>query len=384
MENWRQALRETGRILAETEKEIDSQLVSLGKYLVKKDIPAGPLDSDLAAAREEEQLLAEGSRTVEKISKAADNLTELSKEIQDREKERSELERSVNQLYEGVGLEVYQSQVVPIGEDDEVDSLMNTLDEETGRIQKMDNDILRGKESLPKRSVLKKWAQAGRSFFLSQSKTMRQRGLSRIYGELGRKTCDKLSLEMWTDELLVKLARPVLDLKEEWERVDSRLQVLEEERSKLTSRLAEWDADRPSKRLSALRTGLTEKEKAFEDLLTELGRKYLKTGAELPDRKGEQIKKRIEELEVIRGTQEDRRSKLQAALDLADLERSQGAAESRLRRIDSDLEGLKKDKQKWRENLAQIEEKKKELEKIRGPLEDLMEGQESEKSQNSK
>ena len=215
--------------------------------------------------------------------------------------------------------------------------------------------------------------KGGRLMLERGKQQLRKSGMSQLYASAGREVCTSGLIDRLDDPKLHQTAAPYFEARRHIETAEAKLQELEQENENLElERMTLLDGKGVNERRAELMTMQRNREQGLQQALTELGRSY--AVAKSRPRVQPDVTETLNALEKLyeeRKSAERTRRRLDAAVEIIDVDEDRDRKESEIERLRSERRRLDERITEIQEELTEDEERRKRLVKARGKVEDL-------------
>lgn len=369
MDTRKALLQEIREILEKNAEQQRDQLRIMGDHLSRQEageIPRGPLREPYEKLQELYEQREVRRKELKKISKSASRFDVVVPEFESLKRREVELLKQGEGLFDEIGREVYRIYEEDLWRDEAFAPAISEIGEKRREIEQMERsaEIRNSKrKSLPRRIL-----QTGRRMYLKSGSALKKRGLERSYSVLGREVCTAAGDGRLSDSALLKVVEPYSATMVQLSEVQTQRGKLERERDRLQEELAGLKASRPQSRINGLEKDLVRLEDELTVTQVELGKGFAKgsgKGKDIP----EAVKRSLSEikaLEELRLKEEKRKERVQASLEIEELERNVERMRRKIQSLEGEISRRQSDIEEIKKNLSEMGKERGRLETIRG------------------
>lgn len=360
------------------ENEIDAEFLELGEVLLDEG-PAsggsGEIKELYARARETRELIEQCEANAARLTKLLDQLAEINEAIKEKHGELAILKEEMEPHYEKVGRAAVDSLLDEEPEGTPHRALIDQLRNLEGEIKQLNREIGRIGQNDEEQGIVGQALAGGRKLYrqgVLRSKTMRAESL---YRRLGHEVCETDLIDRLNSRAFVDVIEPVLKNKEQSKKVEAQLASLENKSERLHADIAAAsENDRPHRRLQRFEEDRAAAREVYDVQLRDVGARYA-------DRPGSataipaKVKPLLAEIKTLRkqlGALASRRERVQAALELEDLDRKVEANRSRVRGLETTVKKANAEIAELSAETKRLNEEREKLLAVRGSADDLV------------
>jgi len=388
MKEPKKLMQEYEKKLEQNVERLDAQYRALGAELSsrpKKSFKGTEIEAKLNDLAEINKDIKEKQDNVAYINKGADRLQEIGNILKDMDKQHGQAENNRSALFEDVGKEaygVYKRQKVVSNTYRELFSDIVRLENE---LSALDGEINSGYGEGEKIPFYQKIMGTGKKALKQGSRRLKESALKKQYKLAGERICNEGLAGEFDSENLQQLLEKN---KKEMDTIDSvkqRSTELTSERDTIVEELQGLDANKQSqKRIREIEEEKNELDKNRNEIFGEIGRIFYDSPvSDIKNQK--EINGFIQEINRIQNENEELRenlNKLEAAVEIDAVNKQLSRLNEQVQSLEEKIETRKQELEHLKIEIKERKEKRQELEKVRGPVEHLLEVSKKEDSGN--
>ncbi len=378
MSSYRRLVGELGARIEALQQSIEKQSAYLGERLARMSEPEIETTPIADPYRKAQALLGaaqEKRNLIRRIEDVISELAEVGGLLQDKQPAIAHQEREVRAQYVGVGQAVYRLYQNSQGELVAHSDLFGVLAQLEKEIEQIDKELEGLQAENHKTGYLGKAFAGARSVLVAGRLRAKQGQRRRASEAAGRKICQSDLLQKTADEALREVTSPVKALMEATEALRSEEKSLTDRKASLLAELVSLGAREGSQRRTRDLVHEVERlEVQLRDLYVSIGRLYLEYT--LHDRiTSTEIDECHTKISSLIGEKEDaekRVARLNAAIEVNQIEERIADTQVRMERLRSDIRKINDEIESLQQQLGQMEEEKKRQVHIRGSEKSLL------------
>jgi chromosome segregation ATPase len=377
MDEYRRAISEQRRAIEKNTDEIRRLLRKLGEHLSYQD--AGDLSStemkDLHGRIQDlRRQLPESRQQVKRILQTVSGNRELEREIQSRNLQAAELARKNEEICEAIGRAAYQAYRDLDEPAEEYREMFDPLMKLEGELAEAEAEQTRLQEHGQEGKFFKIFRETGRSLYIKGLLSLRRRAAAKAYHEVGKRFCQSDLKESLGNSALQEVLAPYEANYAKITALQKEIDKLRRDQEKKWSELKKLGAYRShQKRVREIETDIQRVEEHLEGAFEGLGTLLRKTlSAESQDAEAAGILRQIREIEQTNRRKTKQIERLNAAMGIDYMSRQLGNLESRVAKLEGDIEVRRREIDTLREQISEGEKELQRLQRIRGSKQSLL------------
>ncbi|MFW5786327.1 MAG: hypothetical protein ACOCYC_03705 [bacterium] len=372
-------IREVDAEMGRIDDAIHDYQRDVGEALLDAEWEANPstrVQNQLSNAQRLRHELDDLKITRNRLEEAQRRKDEIVKEQKELQRHIAKAMSDVEPYFEEIGrraFDVYRTNPVV---DSAAEEIFSPLLDKFNEIKSGDRDVARlDDERRIGRNPMGRIVKSGKLLLERGKQQLRKSGMAQHYASAGRQVCTSGLIDRLDDPKLHQTTAPYFEARRHIQTAEAKLRELEQEEENLElERMTLLDGKGVNERRAELMTMQRNRERELQQALKELGRSYAvaksRPGVE-PD-----VSEALDALEKLYEERKDcerTRRRLDAAVEIIEVDDDRNRKESEIEQLRSERRRLDERINEIQEELAEDDERRRKLVKTRGKIEDLTE-----------
>ncbi|MBN1835693.1 MAG: hypothetical protein JW820_07575 [Spirochaetales bacterium] len=373
----RRAMDELRRSIRQREAETEDLLGQLGEYLSYQPaerFAATPLADTHRRITELRERLPETRRQVKRILQCVARSEELEKSLRAARSQLAELEEAGERICEEIGHAAFEAYRSTRPEEAEYERIFGPLLKQEEEVSGLEQEMQRVQSGTKGGTFFRIFRESGRTLYVKGLMSLKKKSMAKAYREAGHRFCDSELIKGVKDPEIRQTLGPYQKNQEKQAGLHEEMRTLRSRQEALWKELKDLGAERSHlRRVREIEHQIQGIEEELDASLGSLGRMFrskpLKSFAEDPE-----IKKILRHVtRVEKSTEEHRKQigRIEAAIQLDALDKQRVNLESRVERLEREIESRKGEIASLRQQIQEASEQARRLEALRGPEESL-------------